>query len=427
MRRVSLVVGLVLLSWSIAGAQTILPAAPMIPVLPPIDKDEPVSQTRPRGQVEVGPVKIRPGFAISDVGVDTNVFNERTDRKQDFTATAGPTAEAQLEISRFRLTGTGALGYVYYNVYDTQRGLNRTATGTAEFRASRRILLYANQVFRNTRERLNFEVDARARRAERGVQAGVQVEITPKVTAELSGAYGTRRYASDETILGFKLNETLNEDSRNAAARLALKATRLTTFFLTAESNQSLFPLSPDRDRYSFTTAVGAAFKPRALVSGVASVGFQRATLLKNQGLDYSGVYANLGLRHKPKEGTELGVGFLREQSSSFEPDHPYAIANSTGASLRQHLFKNVDLYLEAIREARSYAQSPLLHDSRWAGTDVGYRYNATIGVTGMAQTRLDLNVQYIKRSSERTTGRVFDGLRVGANFSVGRFRVGNR
>lgn len=419
---------LVLMACSRLSAQGLLepPAAP-IPVLPPLDRDKPVEQGRPRGQIKAGPLTLTPGFGMTDLGIDTNVFNDSANRKQDFTVTAGPGADAVLELGRFRLTGTGDLGYVYYSRYAALRGLNESASGVAEFRAFRRLLLYGNHVFRNTKERLNFEVDARARRVDRGYQVGALIGVTPKLTTEITATTSTRRYADDATIDGFQLNQTLNENSRNVAGRVALVLSRLTTVFVTGESSEYRFPLSPERDRYLGTASIGASFKPRALFVGTASVGFQRLEMLNNASLDYSGPVVRMDLRYRLRDSTELGLKGGSYQDNSFEPNHPYAIARGIGASVRQHLFRSVDLFLEATLEARRYAQSPLLNDSRWAGTDFGQQYRATIGVNSVRRTRLDVSIQYAGRESGRAPLRTFEGVRVGASFSVGRFRAGSR
>ena len=425
----ALVGALVLSLCGTAFAQT--PATPMpvpVPVLPPLGA-KPEPRERPRWQVRFGPLQFTPGFSLRDFGVDTNVFNSREDRKEDFTLTAGPEGEAKLEIGRFRITGTGDVAYVYYHKFDDQRSFNRSIAALAEARVARRLLLFASDSFRNTRERLNLEVDARARRIEKGIRAGALIAVSNRVTTEIAGSMNETRFADDASIAGISLAETLNQDTQSVTAKVAYVLTPLTTMFVTGEGTKARFTLSPDRDFDQSSFTIGASFKPRALLAGLARIGYQRSLMINRSNLDYSGLLAALALRYRMREATELGVNVRRSRDGSFQRDSPFAVVTNVGISLRQHLFRSVDVTLEGTREDRSYARSDL--DDQFvpsqADSDAVYIYSATFGINTLRSSRVHLNVQYANRSSQGTLGREYDGLRVGATFSIGRFMVGNR
>ena len=80
-----------------------------------------------RQAVHVGPFAFRPRLAITNVGVDYNVFNERDNPKRDFTFVAAPDLEVSIQPGRLRLALTSGSEVVYFREYTSERSVNRSA------------------------------------------------------------------------------------------------------------------------------------------------------------------------------------------------------------------------------------------------------------------------------------------------------------
>ena len=62
-------------------------------------QDDPIERTR----FQVGPLGLTPSIALTNFGVDSNVFNESEHSKSDFTFTVSPQLDAWLRAGRWRL------------------------------------------------------------------------------------------------------------------------------------------------------------------------------------------------------------------------------------------------------------------------------------------------------------------------------------
>jgi hypothetical protein len=102
----------------------------------------PVARAGGRRPVPAGFIRFTPSLDLTNLGVDTNVFNELDDPKDDFTVTFGPKAEFW---SRLGLAGASygrrGVDYQYFQEYDSQRsfGHRRSCVSSVDLGASRRL------------------------------------------------------------------------------------------------------------------------------------------------------------------------------------------------------------------------------------------------------------------------------------------------
>ena len=82
---------------AICGVIAVAPPARAQDVPPP---EEP-------GRFRFGPIRFTPVLGITNVGVDTNVFNDADDPKEDFTAVFGPRAQYWVKLGRTRVIEIG--------------------------------------------------------------------------------------------------------------------------------------------------------------------------------------------------------------------------------------------------------------------------------------------------------------------------------
>ena len=88
---------------------------------------------RQDAKVHLGVVYLTPGFELTNLGVDTNVFNQAVDPQQDVTATLTPSLKTWLPMARHGLiSGTFDAAVVYYQKFKDNRSINPGANVRAE-------------------------------------------------------------------------------------------------------------------------------------------------------------------------------------------------------------------------------------------------------------------------------------------------------
>ena len=136
--------------------------------------------------IRVGPLGLSPTLTVTDIGVDSNIFNAAGSPERDFTMTIVPRLDARIYVGRALLSVGNAGGFVYYQKHPDERSINYTADGRADLDFGR-IQAFVGGAFADTRERLNAEVDARASRTMRKGEAGAQFTVAPRI-----GRFGRR-------------------------------------------------------------------------------------------------------------------------------------------------------------------------------------------------------------------------------------------
>src|SRR5690349_9089340 len=114
------------------------------------------------GRFRLGPLRFTPSIAITNLGVDTNVFNEDVNPKQDTTAAFGPAVDLFMHAGPSRVTGKVSAQYLYFGTYDNQRAWNTDDHLRWEWKSAR-ISPFVAGTYSNTKERPGYEIDSRAR------------------------------------------------------------------------------------------------------------------------------------------------------------------------------------------------------------------------------------------------------------------------
>jgi hypothetical protein len=108
------------ISWRSIAVAAVLAAAPVYA------QDAPPPEPDAEANVRFGPLSLKSTIALSNLGVDTNVFNEAdADRPEsDFTMTFSPNTDMWLRMGRTWVTGTVQIDWVYYNKFTSERAAN---------------------------------------------------------------------------------------------------------------------------------------------------------------------------------------------------------------------------------------------------------------------------------------------------------------
>jgi hypothetical protein len=279
--------------------------------------DASAQESAPRHHL--GPMYISPTITLRNLGIDTNVYNDDSpDPAKDFAFTLVPAFTATVGPSRARLDLSSTTELVYFAEQRSERSVNEDFAATARVTLGR-IVPVAEFGYLNTRERVSQEVDERARRIEHRGVVGVDVNITPKLSAVVRGDVTRSRFNAEGNFTDRQLARQLNRDTPIVSAGLRYVVTPLTSVAVTTEVSRVRFTESSIKDTDSHRTQGSVEFSPRALISGSARLGYQSFQLLSAEVPDFGGLVGSGNLVYRLDRP---GI-FIRSQPFVFLPASP--------------------------------------------------------------------------------------------------------
>jgi hypothetical protein len=384
----------------------------IVPAVVAAQQDTP--EQVPPGAIVYGPLTLAPSLVIKDMGVDDNVFNEAVDPKSDFTFTLSPKASATLRVRRVRLAYTTSIDYVYYDRYDTERGTNVASEVRADVDLGR---LRPFAVFdgTNTRNRLNSEVDARARHHDQAYGAGLTLRVASRTSLLLNARHGTIRYDDDADFRGVPLQESFDGSVDRIETGFGIELTPVTTYSLVVQHEQQRFDLSPSRNSETWRVSPTLTFSPTGLLTGVASFGYRHFDAVDPGVPDYSGFIASATIGATIYARHQLEAAYLRDVQYSYDLTTPYYLRNGGNLTWTTIIVGPWDV--------RGTGGRTLMHyrgDVSGAGTDTLTTYGGGIGFRFSEQARLGMNAEWADRSSNRSLDREYRNRRIFASLTWG-------
>lgn len=379
---------------------------------------------RENARLNVGPLYVTPAIQLTELGLDTNVFNTPIVQLKDFTFTVRPSAQVWMPIARRALVKANAgADLVWYQKYGSERSIDPMLTVRGEAYL-RRFTLFADNTFSHTRQRPgdNLEIDARSRVLSNVLRAGVDLRLTPKASLELHGRWSAVDWDADDSLLGGSLEETLNRNTAGFGAVVRYRLSVLTTLELFGERFEERFPLSPERDGDNVRIMLGIRFEPRALISGYARVGVRHLNPIDETVLpEFKGLASDIGLSYTVLGSTTIGVTQTRDILYSFELTQPYYVDTGLGLRIRRALGRAFDVEGTLSRHALAYKD--LVGEPRPVSpgrVDIIWNYGGSLGYRLGRSGRIGFGATYWKRRSAARASREYDGLRVGTTASYG-------
>jgi putative beta-barrel porin BBP2 len=380
-----------------------------------------IDDARKNARLRFRGVYLTPTLQLKEFGLDSNVFNIAGEQTPDFTVTLSPGTDVAVPFAhRALVTGHVDADLVYYQQYSDQRSINPDVSLRATLFV-RRLSIFTGGNITNTRRRVNQEIDARARRIERGTETGFNLRLSAKVTAGLSGREDHVVYDAGQFFRGVGLRDALSHDSRTLAAHASYKATPKTTFVVRADGGRERLPFSPIKNADTFRITPGVEFQPRALIAGTAYVGIRRFDPLSPVVPQYRGAVASVSLSYSIVSATKFTVLLARDVEYSYQEIEPYYISTSFSLSVRRQLIGPFDTIVGFQRYHNDYqdlvtspqhTEPPRIDETRNYTADVGYR----IGRKG----RLGVGASYWTRDSNRVQEVAYEGFRFGSTLSYG-------
>jgi hypothetical protein len=389
----------------------------------------PIDDVRENNRLHFGPLYAQPTLQLKEFGVDNNVFNTYGEQLSDFTLTFAPKMDWSVPVAKRALfQATTAADLVWYAQYASERSVDPQldVRGKLFFH---RLTLLAERDYLNTRQRPNQEIDIRARHVDEAFRGGVDMSVTPELSVRLTGQHSSTRYDATTEYDNTSLQRTLNRDTDGVEVKSLYRLSALTSIAARFDDLQDRFPMSPARNSDSFRVMPGVEFKPRALISGTAYVGYRQFTPLDPKVLpDFKGLVAQLGLSYTLLGATTFGVSYNRDLTYSYDELQPFFIDNSAGASVRRALGRRFDALVSVDRHAYEYqdlvnpaaqAASGAL-DLATPRVDTTWNYAGSIGYRVGRDGRIGAGVSYWTRESTTRTFRAYDNLRIGTTMTFG-------
>ena len=377
----------------------------------------PLPDPEETGRYRLGFIRFTPSVTITNLGVDTNVFNELEDPKDDFTATFGPKAEFWTRLGpRARLYGNAGLDYQYFQDYDSQRSFGTNNVARLEIDLGR-FTPFAEGLYVNTRVRPGYEIDARARREDFSARAGLSARIGGRT--QLVGWAGKEQFrydAGDETLAA-TLDRALNRDTTFVGGGPIIALTPLTTFYVEFEASEDRFVYSPLRDADSWKVMPGFRFKPFALIDGSVALGYRQFDTVSALVPDYGGFIAAVDLGYTLR-ATRVSGQYNRDVTYSYETVEPYYLQSDWIVSLTQKITHSWDLVGRLGHYTLDYERVGVPGATR--RKDSGNRYGGGIGYVLGQQVRLGFDVNYMDRTSDADITRNYEGVRAGFTITYG-------
>lgn len=333
-------------------------AGQSLPLPPPVQDDT----------KELEPFIWHPSFGLTSLGYDSNVFNlpqqsgtqqqQQTGAQQqgDWVASFAAGLAPVWDAGKVRIAADTGVVYNYFRTFTQERGVDAKARGQIDIPIER-VRLHLGGGYANLRQRVNYEIDQRARRSENDLLGGIDVALGGRTTLGLGVRRAVVRFADDEPLTQ-TLRETLNRQERTAAVSFEYAATPFTSLVVSGDRGTHRFDLSPGRNGNSGGVSGGLVISPDAVIGGQFSVGWRRVTVSQPLIENFSGLTWTGDLSTVIGTSTRLGIRGKRDVSFSSDELSPYYVQTTVGIGLTQALSDGWQIGARADRAWLNYAHA---------------------------------------------------------------------
>jgi hypothetical protein len=393
----------------LAGVMTLLSAAPATAQSSPILPSTRVLQT--------GPVSFYPTIALRDAGVDSNVFNDATGPKGDFTYSVVPRLYVVMPIANTRFVGTGVGNFAYYQTYKDQQSLSAWFEGRYEV-MSPGFRPFATAAFADRRERRGFEIDARVRQRQTTMSVGADMDISTRTALTAWVGRVQTAWDRDAQYLGTLLSEQLDYGTNSFAGGARFRATPLTTVALTAEVERDRFNRSPLRDANKLFIGPAVDFDSGAAIVGHVRAGYQRFNPLNPMVASHRGLAASASLRYVLQDLTEVKFEGDHDVDYSYSAIQPYYLQSGALVTVTQRLFGPLEVI--ALGERRHLRHQRLGESSFDGLHEITRTVGGGFAVQFGKQMRFEFVYERRTRTSSEPVGREYERRRLFASAIYG-------
>jgi hypothetical protein len=378
----------------------------------PVDPAE-----RPR--LQVGPLGLSPSIALTNAGIDTNVFNEFENRRRDVTFTVSPQLDLWLRAGRARLQVAARGDLVYYQKYSSERSRGGAFDSRLEMQTARVIPWLTGSVAAG-RQRYGYEIDSRFYRIARDVAAGVDTRVAGRTRVGISAGRVTYSHEAGALFLGSSLRDALDRRTDTLGLQVQYALTPLTTLVVSGGRSYDRFEFTPTRDADSSRVDAGFDLAPSALIAGRGRVGYRRLTGTGGALPPYSGVVVSVGAASTLKGRTRIEVMSERDVNYSWELMYPYFVLTGATVTVTPQLTRRWDVQGRVGVQRLAYRPATDVPGLLTDRVDRFVLMGAGIGNRLGRDMRVGINVDRERRESP-VWRRAYEGYRTGISVTYGR------
>ena len=350
-------------------------------------------------RMRIGPLFINPTLALTNAGIDTNVFNESTNPKRDFTTTITPATDLWLRIGPTWLQTNVREDLVWFQKYASERSANNGYT-VKWLVPLNRFVVTPMWTYVNTRQRPGFEIDTRVERIETTYGGTIEVRTFSKIFFGVNATQTSTNFDNSAAFLGINLHDELNRKVTTATFSIRDEVTPLTSLSLTASVAQDRFDFDHLRDSDSRTFGGSIKFDPAALIKGGVSIGYRDFKPVDPSLSGYKGSIAAVDLSYVLLGVTKFGVTAARDVQYSYDINQPYYVLTGGTVSISQQIFGPFDIVARGGLQWLRYqdrtgavvAVSDRVDRVQTFGGGIGYRLGSN--------TRIGFNIDQNRRTS---------------------------
>jgi hypothetical protein len=380
------------------------------------------AQTLPEGVPETarmhfGRIRLNPTVALTNAGVDDNVFNasDVDHPRSDFTMTLTPKSDLWFPVGRSWVTASIKEDFVYYRQFASERSIN------SGYRADlivpmNRFTVNVGGAYLDTRDRPGFEIDARSRHTGTDYHGSAELKALGKTFVGIGGSRAHIGFEPDAFFLGRSLRTELSRTTTISNMTVRHQLTPVTSVTATIAREADRFDYAATRDSDSTHAEMGVRFNAR--LGGSAALGFRNFQPLDAQVPAYQGATARVDMSIAPFGATRIGVQLSRDIEYSLEVTQPYYVESGGGLWIRQAISGPFDFIgrIGAQRLAyRGRIGTPGLVDR----TDSIQSFGGGFGYRVGRDMRIGFNVDKQQRNSD-LAGRSYGGVRYGTSVTYG-------
>ena len=370
--------------------------------------------------MRIGPLWLNPRVVVTNVGVDTNVFDvpENQNPEKDFTATITPMTDIWMRAGLSWFQFTVKEDVVWYQQARSERSENSSYEMTWRAPIGRTLVAISPR-YLSTRERPGYEIDERALRKEWGGTAKVEVKALASTFVAVNASTQHVNFDASDTFLGTNLRDELNRTTNTYGVEVRHQLTPLTSLSGDVLRETDRFTFNPLRNANSTSVNGSVKFDPFALVKGSATIGYKDFAPLTPDLPAYRGLVSTVDVSYTLLGATRFAVQAKRDISFSFEDTEPYYLQTGFTGSITQQIFGPFDAVVRGGVQHLGYRDRTDAVVAVEDRTDTIRSYGGGIGYHFGEDVRLGFNVDKQTRTSP-VPEREYSGLRVGTSLTYG-------
>ena len=370
--------------------------------------------------MRLGPLWVKPTIAVTNIGVDNNVFNQPDDLKpkSDFTFTATPAANLWLPMGRTWVVGRITEDLNWYQTYASERNASTGYSGGWHVPLTR-LGFKVDGARRHALDRPGFEIDARVPRTESQVSGLVELKTLSKTFIGVTATRLRTNYDETAVFVGTSLRFQLNRTTTGYGLSLRHQLTPLTSIALTAGRYEDKFEFSPLRNSVSTNISGNVTFDKFALIRGGATIGYTDFQPQVAGLADYQGLTGAVNLSYTLLGSTRFGFEFNRDVQYSYDVNQPYYLQTRVAGSIAQQIFGPLDLVARGSLATLAYRDRAGANVTASNRVDDLNTFGGGIGYHLGRDTRLGFNVDQSYRRSD-VSNRQYNNLTFGSSVTYG-------